>query len=193
VPAEGFNLDHVVVSTDGIYVIETKTDTKPHANAKVVYGGESVTVAGHRQDRDLVKQGAAAAVFARKLLEESTGKGFPVRGAVVYPGWWIEQTNRERRRDVWANAPSASADDHAWGYWLCPSSARPQFAVNSRQIRAARGRPPPSQYAPGTRDPTCRARLIRRMERLASGNASSCYSPAAMGPLRSETSPWRDQ
>ena len=33
----GFNLDHVVISTRGIYVVETKTITKPATDAKVIY------------------------------------------------------------------------------------------------------------------------------------------------------------
>lgn len=107
VPAEGFNLDHVVISTHGIYVVETKTITKPSADAQVIYDGEKVTVAGHRPDRDPVRQAAAEASWLRQLLQQSTGRDFPVRGVVVYPRWWIEQTNKERAREVWVLEPKA--------------------------------------------------------------------------------------
>ena len=107
VPAEGFNLDHVVISTHGIYVVETKTITKPAADAKVIYDGERVTVAGHSPDRDPVKQAAAEANWLRQLLKQSTGRDFPVRGVVVYPRWWIEQTNKDRPREVWVLEPKA--------------------------------------------------------------------------------------
>ena len=107
VPAEGFNLDHVVISTHGIYVVETKTITKPTADAKVVYDGERVTVAGYKPDRDPVTQAAAEANWLRRLLEQSTGRAFPVRGVVVYPRWWIEQTNKDRPREVWVLEPKA--------------------------------------------------------------------------------------
>lgn len=107
IPAEGFNLDHVVISAHGIFVVETKTITKPTADAKVVYDGEHVTVAGFKPDRDPVAQARAEATWLRRLLKESTGREFPVRGAVVYPSWWIEQVNKERPREVWVLEPKA--------------------------------------------------------------------------------------
>ena len=107
VPAQGFNLDHVVISTHGIYVVETKTITKPSADAKVIYDGEQVTVAGFRPDRNPVVQAAAEASWLRQLLQQSTGREFPVRGVVVYPRWWIEQTTKERQREVWVLEPKA--------------------------------------------------------------------------------------
>jgi hypothetical protein len=107
VPAEGFNLDHVVISTHGIYVIETKTISKPSADAKVIYDGERVTVAGHSPDRDPVKQAAAEANWLRQLLKQSTGRDFPVRGVVVYSRWWVEQLNPDRPRKVWVLEPKA--------------------------------------------------------------------------------------
>lgn len=107
VPAEGFNLDHVVISTHGIYVVETKTITKPSADAKVIYDGEQVTVAGLKPDRNPVTQAAAEAAWLRQILQQSTGREFPVRGVVAYPRWWIEQTNKERQREVWVLEPKA--------------------------------------------------------------------------------------
>jgi len=107
VPARKFNLDHVVVSTHGIYVVETKTITTPGPDAKVAYDGEHVTVAGWAPDRDPVTQAAAEADWLARLLKESTGRLFPVRGVVVFPGWWIEQTKKERRREVWVLEPKA--------------------------------------------------------------------------------------
>ena len=107
VPASNFNLDHVVVSIHGIFVVETKTITKPRPDAKVVYDGERVTVAGWEPDRDPVRQAAAEADWLARLLKESTGRLFPVRGVVVYPGWWVDQTNKQRRREVWVLEPKA--------------------------------------------------------------------------------------
>lgn len=107
VPGEGFNLDHVVISTHGIYVVETKTITKPSADAKVIYDGERVTVAGFKPDRDPVMQASAEATWLRQLLQQSTGRDFPVRGAVVYPRWWVEQVNKDRPRKVWVLEPKA--------------------------------------------------------------------------------------
>lgn len=73
VPAEGFNLDHVVISKHGIYVVETKTISKPSADDRVIYDGEQVTVAGFKPDRDPVMQAAAEATWLRRLPQQSTG------------------------------------------------------------------------------------------------------------------------
>ena len=107
IPADGFNLDHVVISTRGIFAVETKTLTKPGSGAKVVFDGESVLVAGRDLDRDPVNQAVAQADWLQKLLKSSTGKLLPVRGVVVFPGWWVERTHRERRADVWVLEPKA--------------------------------------------------------------------------------------
>jgi Nuclease-related domain len=50
IPGEGFNLDHVVISTHGIYAIETKTLSKPWPEAKVVVEGDVLKVAGDGLD-----------------------------------------------------------------------------------------------------------------------------------------------
>ena len=44
-PGDGFNLDHVVISTHGIYAIETTTWSKPWPNAQVVVEGDALKVA----------------------------------------------------------------------------------------------------------------------------------------------------
>jgi Nuclease-related domain len=107
VPGDGFNLDHVVISRHGIYVIETKTITKPGPDARVHFDGEQVTVAGHRPDRDPVRQASSEASWLSGLLEQSTGRKFPVRGVVAYPGWWVERTNREQPSQVLVLEPKA--------------------------------------------------------------------------------------
>jgi hypothetical protein len=41
------------------------------------------------------------------LLKESTGRAFPVRPVVVFPGWRIEPTAEARTSDVWVLNPKA--------------------------------------------------------------------------------------
>jgi nuclease-like protein len=105
VPGEGFNLDHVVISTHGIYAIETKTRTKQSSKARVVVEGSSLTVAGYAPDRNPIEQVTAAARWLERRLQQSTGKRFFVRGVVVFPGWFVEQ--RGQRGDVWVLEPKA--------------------------------------------------------------------------------------
>jgi hypothetical protein len=103
IPGEGFNLDHVVISTHGIYAVETKTLSKPWPNAKVVVEGDSLRVAGEEPDRNPIVQVTAAAKWLEKQLQASTGKRFFVRGVVVFPGWFVEQ--RGPTGDVWVLEP----------------------------------------------------------------------------------------
>jgi Nuclease-related domain len=105
VPGQGFNLDHVVICTHGIYAVETKTRTKPSPKARVVVEGDGLTVAGHMPDRNPIEQATAAARWLEKRLLQSTGKRFLVRGVVVFPNWYVEQ--RGPRGDVWVLEPKA--------------------------------------------------------------------------------------
>jgi Nuclease-related domain len=105
IPGEGFNLDHVVISTHGIYAIETKTLSKPWPQAKVVVEGDSLRVAGEEPDRNPIVQVTAAAKWLEKKLQESTGKRFFARGVVVFPGWFVEQ--RGPSGEVWVLEPKA--------------------------------------------------------------------------------------
>jgi len=105
IPGEGFNLDHVVISTHGIYAIETKTWSKPWPDAKVVVEGDALKVSGEVPDRNPIVQATAAANWLEKLLLLSTDKRFLVRGVVVFPGWFVE--HRGPRGDVWVLEPKA--------------------------------------------------------------------------------------
>jgi hypothetical protein len=105
VPGEGFNLDHVVISTHGIYAVETKTRSKPSPKARVIVEGDSLTVAGYESDRNPIEQVTAASRWLERRLRQSTGKRFFVRGVVVFPGWFVEQ--RGQRGDVWVLEPKA--------------------------------------------------------------------------------------
>ena len=105
IPGEGFNLDHVVISTHGVYAIETKTWSKPWPQAKVVVEGDALSVAGQVPDRSPIVQATAASRWLENELKKSTGKRFFVRGVVVFPGWFVEQ--RGPCGDVWVLEPKA--------------------------------------------------------------------------------------
>jgi hypothetical protein len=100
-----FNVDHIVISTRGVYCVETKTLTKPHADAKIHYDGQRVLVAGHSLDRDPIRQVTATARWLEDQIAESTGKRFPVRPVVVFPRWWIETAPTAGHLAVWVLEP----------------------------------------------------------------------------------------
>jgi hypothetical protein len=105
IPADKFNLDHVIISRHGVYAVETKTLSKPWSRATVTVEGDSIRVAGRVLDRDPIAQVSGAARWLECLLETSTGRRFPVRGVVVFPGWFVEQ--RSRTGPVWVLEPKA--------------------------------------------------------------------------------------
>jgi hypothetical protein len=109
IQGNNFNVDHVVVSSRGIYCIETKTITKRRPDAVVRYDGLSVLVDGRIPDRDPIKQVTAAAKWLSTQIADSTGKRFWVRPVVVYPGWFIEAPPEARSARVWVLEPKALA------------------------------------------------------------------------------------
>lgn len=101
----GFNIDHVVVSPHGIFVIETKTYSKPKRGEAVVeFDGERILANGIEPERDAVSQVRALGHWLRDLLAESTGQRFTVQCAVVFPGWFVESRGKNRG-DVWVLNP----------------------------------------------------------------------------------------
>ncbi|WP_417690279.1 nuclease-related domain-containing protein [Pseudidiomarina sp.] len=106
IQAENFNLDHVVIHESGIYVIETKTMSKnTKGRSELHYDGSQVTAFGKPLSRDPVEQVKAASYWLKELLKESTGKDLPVRGVVLFPGWYVQ--SRVNRPSVWVLNPKA--------------------------------------------------------------------------------------
>lgn len=86
-----FNIDHVVVHKSAIYVIETKTYSKPEKGPpKIVFDGEKVFIRGKSPDRNPVVQARALSTWLAEVLTESTGRAYLPRPVVVFPGWFIE-------------------------------------------------------------------------------------------------------
>jgi hypothetical protein len=102
IPAVGFNLDHVIISPHGIYAVETKTFSKPFPRAAITVEGDALLVAGRRPDRDPIEQAKSAARWLADLLEATTGKKFPARGVVVFPGWFVDNAGRAERCGRWS-------------------------------------------------------------------------------------------
>jgi hypothetical protein len=106
IQADKFNIDHVVISKHGVFVIETKTFSKPvKGDAKVIYDGEKVNVNGWEPDRDPIKQAKANASWLKDILKKSTGNVYPVKGAVIFPGWYVE--SKSPKSEVWVLNPKA--------------------------------------------------------------------------------------
>lgn len=109
IQGDDFNVDHVVISSHGIFCIETKTNRKRHPDAFVHYDGLRVLVDGIERDRDPIKQVKAEAKWLSTQIADSTGKRYWVRPVVVYPGWFVETSPEARSAAVWVLEPKALA------------------------------------------------------------------------------------
>lgn len=106
IPAQTFNLDHVVIAKSGIYVIETKTYSKPESGApKIIFDGQKLKLnTGITTDKPVI-QVQAACSWLGELLKQSTGRSFPVKPVIVFPGWFIEPTSEAKGSEVWVLNP----------------------------------------------------------------------------------------
>lgn len=103
---DNFNVDHVVISPTGVFTIETKTFSKPmKGEATIRVNNGVLTVNGHGTERDLLKQAKAQARWVNSILRESTGKNYPVKPVIVFPGWYVEPLPKNENRDVWVLNP----------------------------------------------------------------------------------------
>ena len=103
---DGFNLDHVVLSNQGVFVVETKTHSKPiKGSPTVTFDGKTLLVNGFEPERNPVTQAEGNARWLAQMLRASTGKEFPVRGVVLFPGWFVEFS--PKGSSVWVLNPKA--------------------------------------------------------------------------------------
>jgi hypothetical protein len=97
-----FNIDHVVIGSKGVFVVETKTFSKPQrGEANVSFDGQKLLVDGVKPDRDPIIQARALASWLRDVLVESTGRKVTVRPIVTFPGWYVNPLPKGVRSDVW--------------------------------------------------------------------------------------------
>ena len=100
VPADGFNIDHLVVGPTGVFSVETKGRSKPKAenegdkaSYKVVYQG-GVLHFPSWQETEPLEQAKRQAEWVSKWLSDSCGFHVNSSPVVIFPGWFIERKTR---------------------------------------------------------------------------------------------------
>jgi hypothetical protein len=107
------NIDHVVLSKTGIYVIETEARNQKRkqqgdvsgeqSKYEVVFDGRVVTLKGSQPNSEPVQHALQKAEWIQNLLKGKLGKEYPVTSILVYPTWIVEEsTNYER---IWVMNP----------------------------------------------------------------------------------------
>ena len=105
---ENFNIDHVIISKKGIYVIETKTYRKPeNGNAKIHFDGRKLTIESLGELTKPLNQVNAASNWLKNMLTETTGKNFRVKPVILFPGWFINTTKEGKGSNIWVLNPKA--------------------------------------------------------------------------------------
>jgi len=106
IPGNGFNVDHVLISPHGVFVIETKTYSKPKTGqARITILKDTIRVNGYEVDRNPLTQVRSLAQWVNDLFLDTTGKKFPIRPVVLFPGWYVDKV--KPTDDVWVLNPKA--------------------------------------------------------------------------------------
>ena len=95
VPAEGFNIDHVVIARVGVFAIETKGFTKSlklqgRERARVVFDGKQLHFPEWSTDEPL-QQAQRQAKWLERWLAGAVGEAVPVLPVLALPGWFVER------------------------------------------------------------------------------------------------------
>ena len=90
-PGDNFNVDHLLVATSGVYVVETKGIRRPTKGnpAPITYRDGVLMMGGQRLHGDPVAQVRAASATVERLLR-AIGEDVPVRSVVIFPGRFVE-------------------------------------------------------------------------------------------------------
>lgn len=101
-PAENFNIDHVVIAPRAVYAVETKSFRKPkqgsETSSQVAFDGTTLRFPDFIE-KDALAQAQRQAQWLSKLLRETVKRDIPVMPALALPGWYIKTAD-----DVWQTA-----------------------------------------------------------------------------------------
>jgi hypothetical protein len=97
-PADKFNLDHVVIAPQGIFAVETKGHAKPDrgqgkADATVVFDGQALRFPTWTTRKEL-DQAERQARWLAKWLSSATASSIQVAPVLALPGWFVDRQGR---------------------------------------------------------------------------------------------------
>ncbi len=105
---DNFNIDHVIISEKGIFIIETKTYSKPEkGESKIVYDGKHLNINGYHIGDSIIKQAKAEQNWLKESIKEALDITFDIKSIVVFPGWYIKSSTSLSETEVWVLNPKA--------------------------------------------------------------------------------------
>lgn len=98
VPGDKFNVDHVVVSAQGLFAVETKGYTKRNTHhgreaATVVFDGERLRFP-HWTTAEPVEQAQRQAKWLGRWVGSAVGEPVEAVPVIALPGWFVQRTGR---------------------------------------------------------------------------------------------------
>lgn len=121
-PAENFNIDHVVIAPRAVYAVETKSFRKPRnaseerddPSHQVRYDGNTLVFPDFAT-REPVEQATRQAQWLRRVLRDALGREFPVVPVVALPGWFVVRSEEGKCAEVQVFTPMGKgAEFMAW-------------------------------------------------------------------------------
>ena len=96
---EKWNIDHVLVGSQGVYIVETKARRKQqgpagHQDHVLIYDGHTLKFP-HCEDQHGLKQASRNARWLGNFLSSATGEPVTVRPILAFPGWYIELQTKD--------------------------------------------------------------------------------------------------
>jgi len=94
VTEDKWNMDHIVVGSRGLFLVETKARRRPRKSKsgqplhEAVYDGEVLQFPNFR-DAQSMQQAKRNAKWLENYLKKKTGEHTPVEALVVLPGWFV--------------------------------------------------------------------------------------------------------
>ncbi len=90
-----FHLDHVIVSSNGVFAIQTKSRTRGtprpgFAEHKIIFDGQKL-VYPWGDDFQGLEFARDRAIWLESWLGQILGRQVPVQPILVFPGWWVEE------------------------------------------------------------------------------------------------------
>ncbi len=93
-PGRTFNLDHVLIGPNGVYVVETKAWSKPEKGVpEIEYKDGRLYKMGKLIRDDAVREAVSLAREANRLFLDLTGRSYYVKPILVIAGWFCKCNN----------------------------------------------------------------------------------------------------
>jgi hypothetical protein len=92
--AKGFNIDHVLVGSNGVFAVESKARSKPdrgnnQKDSKVIFDGQQLIFPDHRESAP-IEQTKRQAKWLSQWISSAVGENISVTPLLVIPGWWVD-------------------------------------------------------------------------------------------------------